>query len=88
MTKLAEPFVNGRWRHRQGTKPESDKARIVVLVFDKSFALVYLSRDSRFHSKNNTSELHLLTSRAFFVLNKTRIDGTTDFLQKPMVNLH
>ena len=65
MAKLAEPLMDVR---NTGKVPnwKVAKSRIVlILVLGKSFALEYLSRDSKFHSKNNTNKLHLLVSSTF-----------------------
>ena len=60
--------VSRREKHRQGTKLVSGKIAFLLIVLDKRFVFVYLSRDSRFHSKNNTSELRFLVSSALSVL--------------------
>ena len=49
MAKLAEPFVSGR---NTSKVPNWKVAKLhFVLVLDKSFVLVYLSRDIKFYSK-------------------------------------
>ena len=55
-------------RQKQRKVPNQKVAKsqyVLVLVLYKGFALVYLNRDNRFHSKNNTNKLQLLLSSAF-----------------------
>ena len=61
--QLAEQLMGVR---ETGKVPNRKVAKSwIVLVLNKSFALIYLSRYSKSHSKNNTNELFLLVSSAF-----------------------
>ena len=74
MAKLAEPLLVIRHTSKVPNR-KVPKSRIVhvvalVVVLDKKLALAELGHNSRFHSKNNTNQLHLLVSSTFSVLER------------------
>ena len=74
MAKQAKPLIGVR---NTGKVPNQKVAKSLIvlgLVLGKSFALVYLSHDGRFHPKNNTNQLRLLVSSTFSVLRQESME--------------
>ena len=77
MAKLAEPLVSGR---NTGKVPNRKvaKSHFLLLVLDKSFALIQLSRDNKFHSKKTPMNCASCKQRLFGI--RTRFGEIADFL--------